>query len=54
MVTTKRIYNDKAYSFPLHGGTDFNFRIFIEFFIHEVNKALKFWISGPYLYNKYQ
>ena len=32
----------------------FNFRIFIEFSIHEVNKTLKFWISGLYLLNKYQ
>ena len=30
------IYNDKADSYPQHGGKFFNFRIFIEFFIHEV------------------
>ena len=41
-------------SYPQHGGKFFNFRIFIEFCIHEVNKTLKFWISGPYFYNKYQ
>ena len=50
----KRIYNDKAYTFPQHTGKFFNFRIFIEFFIHEVKKTLKFWVLGPYLYNKYQ
>ena len=32
----------------------FNFRIFIEFFIHEVKKTFKFWVSVPYLYNNYQ
>ena len=51
---TKRIYNDKADSYPQHAGKFFNFRIFIEFFLHEVKKTLKFWVSGPYLYNKYQ
>ena len=50
----QRIYNDLADSSPQHGGKFFNVRIFIEFFIHEVNKTLKFWISGPHLYNKYQ
>ena len=50
----ERIYNDKADSYPQHTGKFFNFRIFIEFFIHEVKKTLKFWVSGPYLYNKYQ
>ena len=49
-----RIYNDKADSYPQHVSKFFNFRIFIEFFIHEVNKTFKFWESGPYLYNKYQ
>ena len=48
----KGIYNDKAYSYPQHVGKFFNFRIFIEFFIHEVNKTLTFWELGPYLYSK--
>ena len=50
----QRIYNDKAYTSPHHVDKFFNFRIFIEFFIHELKKTLKFWVSGPYLYNKYQ
>ena len=50
----RRIYNDKADSYPQHVGKFFNSRIFIEFFIHEVKKTFKFWVSGPYLYNKYQ
>ena len=48
------IYNDKADSYPQHVGKFFNFRIFIEFFNHEVKKILKFLVSGPYFYNKYQ
>ena len=35
-------------------GLLFNLRIFIKLFIHEVKKTLKFWVSGPYLYNKHQ
>ena len=54
MASVERIYNDKADSYPQHAGKFFNFRIFIEFFIHEVKKTLKFPVSGPYLYNKYQ
>ena len=50
----ERIYNDKAYTSPQHVGKFFNFRIFIEFFIHEEKKALNFWVSVQYLYNKYQ
>ena len=42
----RRIYNDKADSYPHHAGKFVNFRIFIEFFIHEVEKTLKFWVSG--------
>ena len=49
-----RIYDDKADSYPQHVGKFFNFCIFISFFIHEVKKTLKFWVSEPYLYNKYQ
>ena len=43
-----------ADSYPQHVGKFFNFRIFIEFFNHEVQKTLKFWVSGPNFYNKYQ
>ena len=50
----ERIYNDKADSYPQHVGKFFNFRIFIEFFNHEVKKTLKFCVSRPYFYNKYQ
>ena len=32
----QRTYNDKADSYPQHAGKFLNFRIFIEFFIHEV------------------
>ena len=49
-----RVYNGKADSYPHHTVNFFTFRILIEFFIHEVKKTLKFWVSGPYLYNKYQ
>ena len=49
-----RIYNDKADRYPQHDGQFVNFRIFIEFFIHEVKKILKFLVSGTYLYNKYK
>ena len=31
----------------------FNFRIFVEVFIHEVKKTSQFWVSGSYLYSKY-
>ena len=41
-------------SVRVRGGKFFNFRLFIEFFIHEVNKTSKFWILVPYLYNTYQ
>ena len=51
---SERIYNDKADSYPQHVGKFLNFRIFSKFFIHEVKKTLKFWLSGPYLYRKYQ
>ena len=50
----ERIYNDKADNYPQHGGKFFNFRIFIEYFIHEVKKTYKFRVSGPYLDSKYQ
>ena len=50
----KRTYNDKAYTSPQLFGQIYNFRIFIKFFIHEVKKTSKFWVSGPYLYSKYQ
>ena len=53
-IITRRIYNDKADSYPQHVGKLFNFRTFIEIFIHEVEKTLKFRVSGPYLYNRYQ
>ena len=53
-VNVQRIYNDKADSYPQHVGKFFNIRIFIEFFFQEVKKILKCWVSGPYLYNKYQ
>ena len=46
---TERIYNDKADSYPQHVGKFFNFHIFIQFFIYEVKKTLKFWVSEPYL-----
>ena len=39
---------------PSMFGKFFNFCIFIDFFIHKVKKTLKFWVSGPFLYNKYQ
>ena len=48
-LTIWRIYNDKADSYPQHVGKFFNFRIFIKFFIHEVKKTLKFWVSESYL-----
>ena len=54
MYNIKRINNDKADSYPQHVGKFFNFRIFIEFFIYEVKETLKFWVSGPKMYNKYQ
>ena len=41
-----RIYNDNADSYPQHAGKFFNFRVFIEFFIHEVKKTLAFWVLG--------
>ena len=40
----QRIYNDWADSYPQHVGKFVNFRIFIEFFIHEVKKTWKFWV----------
>ena len=47
MIFPKRIYNDKADSYPQDVGKWFNFRIFIEFFFsHEIKKTLKFWVSG--------
>ena len=54
MCKEVRIYNDKADSYPQHTGKFFNFHIFIVYFFDEVKKTLKFWVSGPYLYNKYQ
>ena len=42
----QRIYNDKADNYPEHVGQFFNFRIFIECFIHEVKKTSQFWVSG--------
>ena len=53
-MNIERIYNDKADSYPHHVGKFFNFRILVELFIHEVKETLKFLVSGPYLYNKYQ
>ena len=41
-------------SYPQHVGKFFNFRTFIEFFNHEGKKTLKFWVSGPDFYSKYQ
>ena len=35
---TWRTFNDKAYTSPQLFGQFFNFRIFIKFFIYEVNK----------------
>ena len=34
------------YIYPQHGGKFFNFCLFIDFFIHEVNKTLNLWILG--------
>ena len=42
MECVQRIYNDKADSYPNHVGKFFNFRILIEFSIHEVKKTLRF------------
>ena len=53
-TTLQRIYNDKADSYPQYVSKFFKFRIFNEFLIHELEKTLKFLVSGPYLYSKYQ
>ena len=37
-----RSYNNEAYTSPQLFGQFFNFRIFINFFIYEVKKPLKF------------
>ena len=47
-------YNDKADTPPYYFGQLLNFRNFVKLFIHEVKKTSKFWVSGLYLYNKYQ
>ena len=39
---TERTYNDKAYTSPHLFGQFFNFRIFVQYFIHEVKKTSKF------------
>ena len=48
----KRTFNDKAYTYPHLFGQFFNFRIFIKFFIYQVNKISKFQVSGLYLHTK--
>ena len=50
----ERTFNDKAYTSPHLFGQFFNFCIFIKFFLYEVKKPSKFYVSGPYLHNKYQ
>ena len=45
MIKKQRIYNDKAESYPQYVGKFINFRIFIEFFIHEVKNTFKFLVG---------
>ena len=54
LLSSVRIYNDKADSYPQNVGKFFKLRIFIGIFIHQVKKTWKFSESGPYLYNNYK